>query len=73
MAFERMIERGLADSDAGRTISSEEMERRLGRYSDHLQVRRKIEIGLEDMDAGRTISEKEFDQRMAKWLKPNSP
>lgn len=29
LAFARMIERGLADSDAGRTISHEEMGRRI--------------------------------------------
>jgi predicted transcriptional regulator len=29
LAMARMVERGLADSDAGRTISSEEMARRM--------------------------------------------
>jgi hypothetical protein len=29
LAFARMIELGLADSDAGRTISSEELRRRM--------------------------------------------
>lgn len=29
LAFERMIERGLADAEAGRTITSEEMRRRM--------------------------------------------
>jgi predicted transcriptional regulator len=29
LAFERVIERGLADAEAGRTISSEEMKRRI--------------------------------------------
>ncbi|MGH7412389.1 MAG: hypothetical protein ACREJ6_15190 [Candidatus Methylomirabilis sp.] len=29
LAFARMVERGLADSDAGRTISHEEMGRRI--------------------------------------------
>lgn len=29
LAFARMIERGLADSEAGRTISHEEMDRRI--------------------------------------------
>ncbi len=29
LAFERMIERGLADSRAGRAISNEDMERRI--------------------------------------------
>ena len=29
LAFARMIEHGLADSDAGRTISSEEVRRRM--------------------------------------------
>ena len=29
LAFHVMVERGLADSDAGRTISSEEMARRI--------------------------------------------
>jgi predicted transcriptional regulator len=29
LAFERMVERGVADADAGRTISHEEMGRRV--------------------------------------------
>jgi predicted transcriptional regulator len=29
LAFARMVERGLADSDEGRTISNEEMKRRI--------------------------------------------
>lgn len=29
LAFHAMVQRGLADSDAGRTISNEEMERRI--------------------------------------------
>ncbi len=29
LAFERMIERGLADADAGRTISNDEMKQRI--------------------------------------------
>lgn len=29
LAFERMVERGLADSRSGRVISNEEMERRI--------------------------------------------
>jgi predicted transcriptional regulator len=29
LAFSAMVERGLADSEAGRVISSEEMERRI--------------------------------------------
>ena len=29
LAFHRMVERGLADADAGRTISHEEMKRRI--------------------------------------------
>lgn len=29
LAFHRMIERGLADADAGRTVSHEEMGRRI--------------------------------------------
>jgi predicted transcriptional regulator len=29
LAFARMIERGLADSDAGRTVGSEEVKRRI--------------------------------------------
>ena len=29
LAFKRMIERGLKDSDEGRTISNEEMKRRI--------------------------------------------
>lgn len=29
LAFARMVERGLEDSDAGRTISSEEMQERI--------------------------------------------
>jgi predicted transcriptional regulator len=32
LAFATMVERGLADSDAGRTISNQEMERRLGSW-----------------------------------------
>jgi predicted transcriptional regulator len=32
LAFERMVERGLADADAGRTISHEEMGRRLASW-----------------------------------------
>jgi predicted transcriptional regulator len=32
LAFSRMIERGLADSEAGRTISNEEMGRRIASY-----------------------------------------
>lgn len=33
LAFARMIERGLADSDAGRTISHEEMGRRIASWA----------------------------------------
>jgi predicted transcriptional regulator len=33
LAFARMVERGLADSDAGRTISSEEMEKRISSWA----------------------------------------
>lgn len=33
LAFHVMIERGLADSDAGRTISNEEMGRRIRSWS----------------------------------------
>lgn len=29
LAFERMVERGLADSDQGRTISNDEMQERI--------------------------------------------
>lgn len=29
LAFARMVDRGLADSDAGRTIGNEEMKRRI--------------------------------------------
>lgn len=32
LAFARMIERGLADSDAGRTVSHEEMGRRIAAW-----------------------------------------
>lgn len=32
LAFARMVERGLADSDEGRTISSEEMEARISSW-----------------------------------------
>jgi predicted transcriptional regulator len=32
LAFARMIELGLADSDAGRTVSSEEVERRISSW-----------------------------------------
>ena len=34
LAFERMIERGLADAEAGRTISSEEMKRRIDSWAE---------------------------------------
>jgi predicted transcriptional regulator len=34
LAFNRMIERGLADADAGRTISDEEMERAIDSWRD---------------------------------------
>jgi predicted transcriptional regulator len=34
LAFARMIERGLADSEAGRTISHEEMGRRIASWSE---------------------------------------
>jgi predicted transcriptional regulator len=33
LAFTRMIERGLADSEAGRTISHEEMGRRIASWA----------------------------------------
>lgn len=33
LAFARMIERGLADSEAGRTISHEEMGRRIASWA----------------------------------------
>ena len=33
LAFHVMIQRGLADSDAGRTISNEEMDRRIRSWS----------------------------------------
>ena len=33
LAFARMIERGLADADAGRTISHEEMGRRIASWA----------------------------------------
>ncbi|MFT4585766.1 MAG: putative transcriptional regulator [Gammaproteobacteria bacterium] len=33
LAFHIMVERGLSDSDAGRTISSEEMDRRIRSWS----------------------------------------
>lgn len=32
LAFARMVERGLADSDEGRTFSSEEMEARISSW-----------------------------------------
>jgi predicted transcriptional regulator len=32
LAFARMVERGLVDSDEGRTISSEEMESRISSW-----------------------------------------
>jgi predicted transcriptional regulator len=34
LAFARMIERGLADSDEGKTISSEEMEKRVSSWGE---------------------------------------
>ena len=33
LAFERMVERGLADAKAGRTITSEEMKRRIDSWA----------------------------------------
>jgi predicted transcriptional regulator len=33
LAFARMVERGLADSEAGRTISHEEMGRRMASWA----------------------------------------
>ena len=33
LAFARMVERGLADADAGRTISHEEMGRRIASWA----------------------------------------
>jgi hypothetical protein len=33
LAFHRMIEKGLTDSNLGRTISNEEMERRIRKWS----------------------------------------
>lgn len=33
LAFTRMVERGLADSEAGRTISHEEMGRRIASWA----------------------------------------
>ena len=32
LAFSAMVERGVADSDAGRTISNDEMARRIGSW-----------------------------------------
>ena len=32
LAFERMVERGLADSRQGRVVSNEEMGRRIGQW-----------------------------------------
>lgn len=32
LAFARMVERGLGDSEAGRTLSSEEMEKRISSW-----------------------------------------
>jgi predicted transcriptional regulator len=32
LAFARMVARGLADSDAGRTISNEEMQKRIASW-----------------------------------------
>ncbi|MBF0291184.1 MAG: hypothetical protein HQK86_03410 [Nitrospinae bacterium] len=32
LAFERMVERGLADSRAGKVISNDEMRRRIGQW-----------------------------------------
>ncbi|MFQ5528641.1 MAG: hypothetical protein ACE5GX_20600 [Thermoanaerobaculia bacterium] len=34
LAFHRMVERGLADADAGRTISHEEMGRRIDSWAE---------------------------------------
>lgn len=33
LAFHRMVERGLADSEAGRVVSNAEMKRELGQWS----------------------------------------
>ena len=33
LIFARMVERGLADSDGGRTISTEELERRVAAWA----------------------------------------
>lgn len=33
LAFARMVDRGLADSEAGRTISSEEMEQKIASWA----------------------------------------
>lgn len=33
LAFARMVERGLVDSDRGRTLSSEEMEKRIASWA----------------------------------------
>lgn len=37
LAFARMVERGLADSDRGRTLSSEEMEQRIASWDTHIR------------------------------------
>ncbi|MDP9192401.1 MAG: hypothetical protein M3P06_11945 [Acidobacteriota bacterium] len=34
LAFIRMIERGLADADAGRVVSHDDMKRRIGAWSE---------------------------------------
>ena len=39
LAFHRMIQRGLKDSDEGRTISTDEMEARINTWSNKLDSR----------------------------------
>jgi len=54
LAFHRMIEKGLSDSDHGRTISNEEMGRRIRKWSNW--------IGLLNLKDGLEISLIIFDK-----------
>jgi predicted transcriptional regulator len=38
LAFARMVERGLEDSDAGRTISDDDVKRKIESWREHVQV-----------------------------------
>lgn len=67
LAFHVMVERGLADSDAGRVISNEEMERRIEEIQHRLFVMQKISQGVRRAETG-AISHEEAKARLGKWL-----